>query len=510
MPTLRKRSSGILLHVTSLPGPYGCGDLGPRAHEFLDFLAETGQTWWQMLPVVPPGAGHSPYSALSAFAGNTLLISLERLADEGLLQRSRLAPPAGLGGAVADFAAAERLKQERLHEAFEAFETSAPGEVRSQFDAWAHDEAWWLEDYALFMALRHERLNVSWWEWEHPVRLREHAALEEARRRLAKRLRFERFAQWQFDKDWKCLRSAAAARGLGLIGDIPIFVARDSAEVWAHPELFLLDGEGWPIVVAGVPPDYFSKDGQLWGNPLYRWDVMRSRGYDWWIARLRAAFARFDAVRIDHFIGFHNYWEIPGHAKTARDGRWMPGPGAEFFERVFAALGGVELIAEDLGIVTDEVRALRDRFDLPGMVVLQFAFGLDPESRNYQPHRFRRRCIVYPGTHDNDTIVGWWKDQGSASSTRTPEQIEKERAFVMTYIGSNGRQIHWDMIRTALSSPADVAIIPAQDLLGLGSEARMNMPGTAQGNWRWRLTRPLPRGVGRRLKTLTDAFERAR
>jgi len=342
------------------------------------------------------------------------------------------------------------------------------------------------------------------------VRLREPAALDEARRRLEKPMRFERFVQWRFDKDWRRLRAAAGARGIGLIGDVPIFVARDSAEVWARPELFWLDGEGRPTVVAGVPPDYFAKDGQLWGNPLYRWDVMKERGFEWWIARLRAAFARFDAARLDHFIGFHNYWEVPGGAKTARDGRWVSGPGAEFFERVFSALGPVELIAEDLGAVTEGVKALRDRFDLHGIQVLQFAFGLDPGARDFQPHRYRRRSVVYTGTHDNDTTVGWWNDRGSASSTRTPEQISKERAFAKTYLGSDGREIHWDMIRAALASVADVAIIPAQDLLGLGSEARMNLPGTAEDNWRWRLERPLGRGVGRRLKSLTEAYERAR
>ena len=426
-----------------------------------------------------------------------------------IVSRARLKAPPGLGAGRAQFEAAAAFKHDRLAEAFEAFETAAGAADRAEIDSWSAAEGWWLDDYALFAALRHEHHNAAWWDWDRPIRLREASALEAARKRLEKRMRFERFIQWLFDMDWRRLRAAAAERGIGLIGDVPIFVARDSAEVWARPELFWLDEERRPTKVAGVPPDYFAKDGQLWGNPLYRWDVMRERGYDWWIARLKAAFARFDAVRIDHFIGFHNYWEVPGSAKTAREGRWVPGPGADFFEHVFHALGPVELIAEDLGMVTHEVRALRDRFDLPGMQVLQFAFGLDPEARNYQPHRFRRRSIVYTGTHDNDTTAGWWADQGSESSTRSPEQIEREREFVKVYLGSNGREIHWDMIRAALASPADVAIIPAQDLLGLGSEARMNRPGVAEGNWLWRLKRPLSPSLCRRLRVLTEAFERA-
>lgn len=510
MPSLRRRASGVLLHPTSLPGPFGLGDLGPEAHAFLDFLSEAGQTWWQMLPVVEPGVGFSPYSALSAFAGSSLLVSLDRLVQDGLLPRRRLKAPPRLSRPPADFVGGERFRHDALQEAFEEFERTADSASRTAFADFSQSQRSWLEDYALFRALRHERRNAAWWTWEPAVRSREPRALDEARTRLASRLKFERFLQWRFHGDWTLLKVAARARGLGLIGDLPIFVARDSAEVWASPELFWLDEQGRALKVAGVPPDYFAKDGQLWGNPLYRWDRMRESGYRWWIERLRAAFSRFDAVRIDHFIGFHNYWEIPGDAKTAREGRWVPGPGPEFFEDVFAALGEVQLIAEDLGVVTEGVKALRDRFRLPGMKVLQFAFGEDPEARNYQPHRHPRDCVVYTGTHDNDTTVGWWRDRGSKVSTRSPAQIKRERAFAMRYLGSDGREIHWDMIRAALASPADTAVIPAQDLLGLGSEARMNLPGVAEGNWVWRLKSRLSPRVAARLEALTETFERAR
>ncbi|MBI4423177.1 MAG: 4-alpha-glucanotransferase [Elusimicrobia bacterium] len=509
MPTLNDRSAGVLLHPTSLPGPYGVGDLGPQAHDFLDFLAEAGQSWWQMLPVVPPGAGNSPYNSLSAFAGSAILVSLDRLAEEGLLSPKALKSAVRSKPGSVDFAAAERFKHDRLLEAFQAFEASADAGAQGALARFCADNEDWLGDYALFRALRHERGNAGWWEWDRPARLRQPEALEEARRRLERRVRFERFVQWRFDLDWKRLAAAGRARGIGLIGDIPIFVSLDSAEVWAHPELFWLDEEGRALKVAGVPPDYFAKDGQLWGNPLYRWDAMRQRGYRWWLARLKAAFDRFDAARLDHFIGFHNYWEIPGGAKTAREGRWVPGPGAEFFDQVFAALGRVQLIAEDLGVVTEGVKNLRDGFQLPGMKVLQFAFGADPEARNYQPHRYPRRCVAYTGTHDNDTTAGWWRDRGGSSTTRSPEQIKRERSFAALYLGSDGAEIHWDMIRAALASVADIAIVPAQDLLGLGSEARMNRPGTCEGNWGWRLSRPLGAAVARRLGALTDAYERA-
>ena len=507
MSSLRRRSSGVLLHPTSLPGPYGVGDLGPEAFAFLDFLHEGGQTWWQMLPVVPPGGGDSPYSAISAFGGSELLISLDRLAGEGLLQPSFLKAPRSEPGA-ADFTGARRFRGELLLEAFGRFEASADAHARAELASFCEAHKAWLDDLALFRALRHERQDAGWWEWERDVRLRAPEALDAARERLASRVRFERFTQWQFHRDWERVRSAARQRGIGLIGDIPIFVSRDSAEVWSHPELFWLDEEGRALKVAGVPPDYFAKDGQLWGNPQYRWDVLKAQGYRWWLDRLRDAFSRFDAVRIDHFIGFHNYWEIPGDAQTARDGRWVPGPGADFFETVFRELGDVQLIAEDLGVVTAEVKALRDRFDLPGMKVLQFAFGVDPEARNYQPHRYPTRAIAYTGTHDNDTTVGWWTDRGSEGSTRSPEQIRRERAFAKEYLGTTGLEIHWDLIRAAWASPADVAIVPAQDLLGLGSSARMNLPGTASGNWGWRLKRRLPDAISRRLKRLSETYER--
>jgi len=323
--------------------------------------------------------------------------------------------------------------------------------------------------------------------FKDPDRLREKRALDRARSELADELGYQRFLQFAFDLQWSRLRTRCRELGIGLIGDIPIFAAHDSADVWSHRELFSLDSQGRPEVVAGVPPDYFSTTGQLWGNPLYRWDVLRRRGYGWWIDRFRATFERFDAVRIDHFIGFHRTWEIPVDAPSAMHGRYLPGPGAHFFEKVGEALGELPVIAEDLGVVTPEVKALRDRFGFPGMRVLQFAFGNDPEAPHYQPHNYPRRCVVYTGTHDNDTTMGWYLDRGGPASTRTPEEIAREHAFALRYLGSDGREIHWDMIRAAMLSVADVAIVPLQDLLGLDSRARMNRPGTLAGNWEWRV-----------------------
>jgi 4-alpha-glucanotransferase len=454
-----------------------------------------------MLPVVPPGKGSSPYDGASAFAGSPWLVSLEVLAREGLLAAS---DPGS--GALGD---AARAREPGLRRAFERWHRRG-GARRAGFDGFRASHRRWLRDFALFSALKAAHGGTAWTDWDDEVRRRRPAALARARRRLADEILYHEFVQFQFDRQWSDLRRHCRRRGVGLFGDLPIFVAHDSADVWAHPEIFRLDAGGRPAVVAGIPPDYFTRTGQLWGNPLYRWDVLRRRGYDWWLARLRSTFARFDAVRIDHFVGFHRFWEVPGGAATAERGRWAPGPGAAFLEAVFRRLGPVQLLAEDLGVVTPEVKALRDRFGLPGMRVLQFAFGDDPEAEAYQPHNYPAHCVVYTGTHDNDTTAGWFRDAGSGASTRSKAQIRRERALALRYLASDGSEIHWDMIRLAWMSVADTALAPAQDLLGLGSAARMNRPGIAPGNWGWRLRpRQLGPAVADRLAELTVTYGRA-
>jgi 4-alpha-glucanotransferase len=489
----------VLLHPTSLPGPNGNGDLGPSAHRFVDFLASARQSLWQMLPVVPPGSAYSPYHATSAFAGSPLLLSLEQLARRGLLDPARLRPT-GQPGRVR-FEVAWRFREPRLREAFVAFE--ARRDRQRGFADYSERNQGWLSDYALFSALREAHGGRVWTAWEAPLRDRRAAALAAARRALDSQVRYHQFLQFEFERQWSELRAHCRERGVALMGDVPIFVAHDSADVWAHPELFQLDRQGRPRVVAGCPPDYFSRDGQLWGNPLYNWHALRARDYDWWVARLAATLARFDTARLDHFIGFVNYWEVPARARTARGGRWVEGPGAHFFERVREKLGRLPLLAEDLGVVTPRVEALRDRFGLPGMKVLHFAFEEGPGGEAGRPHHFKPNCVVYTGTHDNDTTVGWFRKLGGSPRTR------RQRERLLRYLGSDGAEIHWDLIRLAWMSVARTAIVPVQDLLGLGSQARMNTPGSRGGNWGFRLRkRELTPEVAARLAELTATFGR--
>lgn len=479
-----RRSSGILLHPTSLPGPHGCGDLGGEAHRFLDWLALAGQRAWQMLPIGPVGYGNSPYSALSAFAGSSLLVGLEPLVEEGLLPS---VPRRRFPVERVDYQAAASFRGEQLRLAFSRFRRGD----RGLFRAFCEEQADWLEEYVLYRALKRIHGEKAWIEWAPELRDRDPAALERARASLADELEFQRWVQWEFARQWSALREAAHARGIELIGDLPIFVAHDSADVWANRELFFLDDTGVPTVVAGVPPDYFSATGQRWGNPLYRWPVLRRSGYRWWEARIEQMLRRFDWIRLDHFIGFTRYWEIPASEPTAIQGRWQPGPGAHFFRSLTRALGREELpfIAEDLGVVTEEVIALRDRFRLPGIRILQFAFGDDAQAPTFKPHGYVPRAVVYTGTHDNDTAVGWFYDPGGGASGRSPTQAAKERRYAARYLGCAGGEIHWDMIRALMTSVAERVILPMQDVLGLGSEARMNLPGTVQGNWEWRMSR---------------------
>lgn len=498
--SLKRRSSGLLLHPTSLPGGHGIGDLGPEAYRFASLLASCGQTWWQMLPVGPAGPGNSPYASPSAFAGSPLLISLEKLAQDGLLSASDLRPVRGLSRERVRYGAAARFKEARLRKALAAFTPNGA------FQAFV-DESHWLPDYALYMALKNAHGGAPWTSWPAALRSRDSEALQAARREHAAEIRYHEFVQYVFARQWAELKRFCQDAGVGLIGDIPIFVAHDSADVWARPELFFLNEDGSPAMVAGVPPDYFSKTGQLWGNPLYRWDVLAAEGYSWWLDRFRVTFSRFDAVRLDHFIGFQNYWEIPGGAKDAVGGRWMPGPGHDFFRAVKDALGSPEIIAEDLGSITPEVAALRDAFEFPGMYIVQFSFSEWDERR--QPHSYAQRSVAYTGTHDNDTTVGWFHDPGGSASIRTREQIGLEREHVLRYTGGNGSEIHWDVVRLAMKSPSILAVTPVQDLLGLGTEARMNLPGTVEGNWEWRLrSGALSSEIAGRLGLLTGAYGR--
>jgi 4-alpha-glucanotransferase len=505
-----ERAAGILLHPTSLPGPHGIGELGPEATAFLDFLAETGQGLWQVLPLGPTGYGDSPYQCFSAFAGNPLLVSLDRLREEGLLSAADLEGVSGLPDDEVDFGAVIDRKQPLLARAFAAFERTAGPPRREAFESFVRDHAAWLSDFALFMALKRAHRGAAWSTWERALGRREEAALARARGELARAVREVEFEQWLFFEQWGDVRRQARERGIRIMGDVPIFVAHDSADVWAHPGIFHLAADGRPSFQAGVPPDYFSATGQLWGNPLYRWPALARSGYAWWIDRFRAVLALVDLVRLDHFRGFEAYWKVPGEAETAVNGRWEKGPGAAFFEALRAVFGELPIVAEDLGVITPEVEALRDSFDFPGMAILQFAFGSDAQANGFLPHNYTRNKVVYTGTHDNDTVVGWWT-AGVGDSTRTAGEVETERQRALAYCGGDGSEIHWDFIRTLFVSVADAAIVPLQDVLGLGSGARMNRPGRGHGNWRWRYrAAALTPQVRRRLRAITEGSGRCR
>jgi 4-alpha-glucanotransferase len=471
--SIRPRASGLLLHPTSLPGPYGIGDLGPAARHWVDDLARARQTWWQMLPLAPAGAGNSPYHAYSAFAGSPLLVSPDDLRADGLVDKADLAAdfPAGL----VDFDRAAAFKDRLLARAWENFNRGSAPALRELFQEYRSAQSAWLEDYALFMALRKAHPNVSWIDWPRPLVMRAPDAVNQARRNLSDAVGRHQFAQFLFARQLAALRAHARGRGVKLIGDLPIFVSPDSADVWANPHLFRLDARRRPTVVAGVPPDYFSRTGQRWGNPHYDWPAMRRDGFAWWKARMRAMLTQADLVRIDHFRGFEAAWEIPADEPTAVRGRWVPGPGAELFEALRADLGGLPVIAEDLGEITPAVDGLRERFGLPGMRILQFAFGGAVEER-FLPHTYDRNCVAYTGTHDNDTTRGWYESLEPA-----------EKAALHRYAPEAAADPVWAMIRLAWASVADRAVAPVQDVLDLGTGARMNRPGTAEGNWGWRL-----------------------
>jgi 4-alpha-glucanotransferase len=504
------RSSGVLLHPTSLPGRFGIGDLGPRAFEFIDMLASAGQRLWQILPLGPTGYGDSPYQCFSAFAGNPLLISLERLLEDGLLAPTDMPGEHLFTVGPADFPAVIAHRRTLWPRVLERFDTVSGPALRDRFDHFCGVHATWLDDFALFMAVKEMQGHVAWTAWEPGIAQRDPSAVERWTRRCAREIRQHKLTQFLFFEQWQRLREACRARSIRIMGDLPIFVAHDSADVWARRELFRLDAEGRPSVLAGVPPDYFSATGQLWGNPHYRWEVLRETGYAWWIERFRAVLALVDRVRIDHFRGFEASWEVPGDASTALRGEWVNGPGAALFDAARSALkmDRLPFVAENLGVITPEVEALRERFGFPGMAILQFAFGSDPQAPAFRPHNYQRNLVAYTGTHDNDTTVGWWTG-AAGHSTRSDTDIMNEREHARRYLGLDGRQVQWEMIRAVLASVADTAIVPAQDLLGLGSDARMNRPGTVTDNWRWRLVPgQLSSETLRTLAVMTETYER--
>jgi 4-alpha-glucanotransferase len=503
-----KRASGILLHPTSLPGAYGIGELGQEAHAFADFLRDAGQHIWQVLPLGPTGYGDSPYQCFSAFAGNPLLISIDRLVERGYLDALDLADQPQFPEDAVDFGAVIAWKRPLLRKAFENFRHSSPGD-RQEFEAFCERHASWLDEYALFMAAKDAHDLVIWMEWQPALVLRDPAALAEAADKLRGDIECNKFIQFEFERQWCDLKAHCTRNQIRIMGDMPIYVALDSADVWANRELFELQEDGRPRMVAGVPPDYFSATGQLWGNPIYAWEAHAKSGYAWWIARFRRALEMLDLIRLDHFRGFEAYYEIPAGETTAVNGAWVKGPGAPLFEAVKNALGDLPIVAENLGVITPPVEALREQFGFPGMAILQFAFGNDPQAPDFKPHNYPHHLVAYTGTHDNDTVVGWWNSKAGAGSIRTEADVEKEQAYAKRYLNSDGHDINLVMIRTLMASVADTVLFPLQDVLGVGSEGRMNLPGSSSGNWRWRFREEQLNGASStQLKQWAETYER--
>jgi 4-alpha-glucanotransferase len=490
------RSAGILLHPTSLPGPFGIGDLGPSAYAWVDALVRARQSWWQILPLGVTGYGNSPYQSFSAFGGNPDLLSPELLVRDGLLHKKDL-KGVHLPEDRVDYQAAHRLKRDLLKRAWTNYSRGSVPALREHYEAFCAHQKGWLEDFALFMVLKEAQPDLGWADWEESLMLRQPQAVQRARQQMGEAVGLHQFGQFLFFRQWWALKKYANDKGVRLIGDIPIFVSIDSADVWANPGGFKLDERRRPIVVAGVPPDYFSATGQLWGNPIYDWEAMKQENFAWWVARLRACLDQVDLVRLDHFRGFEACWEVPAGSETAEPGQWVPAPGAELISTLRDQLGHLPIIAEDLGLITPEVEALRDQFQLPGMVVLHFAFYGDPTAR-YLPHNHVVNSVCYTGTHDNDTTLGWFRT--------LPEE---EAAFLRRYLSHVEESPCWEMIRLAWSSTAALTIIPLQDALELGSEARMNLPGEAEGNWAWRFRKEmLQDGILDRLADLTEVYGR--
>lgn len=499
-PAVRPRYSGLLVHPTSFPGPYGIGDLGQGAYDFIDFLYEAGQTLWQCLPLGPTGFGDSPYQAFSAFAGQPLIISPKLLEKDGLLTRDDLADIPAFNNHSVDYGPVITFKTGLLHKAFDNFTHSEDKALNRAYRRFCRDEKSWLDDYALFMSLKDLHNGKSWHEWDEKYQFMDARTRKAVLTDLSDSLSYYRFIQFIFFRQWHALKAYANKKGIAIIGDIPIFVSPDSADVWANQSLFKLDSKGFPTSVAGVPPDYFSATGQLWGNPLYNWAEHKKTGYAWWIARIRQQLQLCDYLRIDHFRGFEAYWSVPYGEETAINGKWIKGPGASLFRAVEKELGkGLPIFAEDLGVITPQVEKLRDTFGFPGMKVLQFAFNDTSESA-FLPYLYPENCICYTGTHDNDTTVGWYQTAD-----------EKCRDKVRRYMNCDGGSIHWDFIRTALGSTARYAVFPLQDLFGYGSDCRMNTPGVAAGNWAWRYeSGKLTPELARSLKIICEVYGRDR
>ncbi|HSE43190.1 MAG TPA: 4-alpha-glucanotransferase [Acidobacteriota bacterium] len=476
---MNPRESGILLHITSLPSKFGIGDLGPSAYQFVDFLKATRQQYWQILPLNPSGTyvGNSPYASYSAFGGNPLLISPEKLLEDGLLMESEISSPPEFSAERVEFKKVIDYKTEMLQFAYDRHMLT--GILRPEFEEFQRENLSWLEDYALFVALKQEFDEVYWLEWPPEIRDRQEKTLKEWREKLSARISRAKFYQLLFFRQWHQLKSYAGENAIKIIGDIPIYVSNDSSDVWANPHLFKLDEEKNPTFVSGAPPDYFSETGQRWGSPVYRWDVLKNTNFSWWIQRIAQNLKLFDVVRLDHFRGFVAYWEIPAEEETAVNGTWVDAPAYDFFETVMKQFPNARIIAEDLGLITPDVREVIEHFKFPSMKILQFAFGSDMPTNPYIPHNYERNCIVYTGTHDNNTIQGWYQNEAD----------EATRKRVAEYLGHavNPDTIHWEMIQLALGSVGIMAVTPMQDVLGLGEEARMNFPQKTEGNWIWRL-----------------------
>lgn len=494
---MKERKSGVLLHISSLPGSEGIGTTGKEAYRFIDFLRDTGQKYWQILPLGPVGAGNSPYQCFSAFAGDPMYIDLENLVYEGLLDSDDLSELPRFRKKKVQYKQVRAFKYDKLQKAFKKFSKNALAGFDLEYYRFLDEHAWWLNDYALFMSAREEFGTKSWHDWDRKFKHRHEKALSNTGEKLAVEVDFHKFLQFFFFRQWFQLKSYANECGVGIIGDLPLYVSGESSDVWANTDIFLLDEDLQPTEVGGVPPDYFSETGQLWGNPVFNWPRLKEREYDWWMARLHFNLNMFNRVRIDHFRGLESYWSIPAGEKTAINGRWVPAHGYEMLDLLRSQIGDLPFIAEDLGIITPEVDRLRENFKLPGMKVLQFAFTTDA-SHEALPHNHERNCVVYTGTHDNDTTLGWLRTLAG-----------EERAMVQRYIGDEIREIPLSVMEMALSSVAELSIIPMQDILYLDSKSRMNIPGTAEDNWEWRFSwsqlRQNQRNV---LRELTEKYNR--
>jgi len=472
--TLKERASGILLHPTSLPGKYGIGTLGQGAFRFIDFLVKAKQKYWQILPLGPTGFADSPYQCFSSHAGNPNLIDLDLLVKKHLLRQEDLDGIPYLDEGKVDFGSLHTVRSPLLEKAFVAFTEHADNTDKLRLRNFIKDQSDWINDYALFMAIKEHFQQKPWYLWDEPVKRKEAEAIKHLHSLLQDRIDYHKFLQYLFFIQWIDVKEYAHKKKIRIIGDIPLYIALDSSDAWANPELFEFDEKRNPIRVGGVPPDYFSKTGQLWGNPLFRWDVLKMTGYKWWIERIKTNLFLFDIIRIDHFRGFVAYWAVPYSEKTAINGKWIPGPGKDFFETLQKEFIDMPIIAEDLGVITPDVEELRDGFSLPGMKILEFAFD-SAEANDYLPHNYPKNCVVYTGTHDNDTVVGWFKDSK-----------EEDRKYMLDYLNCEGNNINWSFIRLAWASVANTAIVPMQDVLGLDSSGRMNLPGTTTNNWTWR------------------------